>query len=353
MDRARWAPPVALLVLAPWAAEASWGGYPVTHYPLVALFLGPLYGGAALLIREFARRTGGGWPVIVLLAAAFGVVQAGLVDQSLFNPGFLDDTEYAGTAPAATVFGFGVDRAFIYVGNHVLLSICAPIMLVEAFSRTPYRPWLGGRGLLGIGVLYLLGSLMIFADDENGRKGFVLSPGQWGLAVAVIVTLAGLALLPRWRRTPRPRTGRVPHPLLFGAGVLAVHVGLWFVSGWSAVGFQVVAVLAGVALVAAWSRRVGWTARHVVAGWSAALLAAAAGAAFSPAYVPTSALLGVVSDVTVGVLAVALVACAYRRAGAGSPPSNRSANEAEARTAGGVTGKPERPAGDAKPCRRR
>ncbi|SNR42784.1 hypothetical protein [Actinomadura mexicana] len=40
----------------------------------------------AVLIREAARRTGRGWPTIVLLGAAFGLVQAGLIDQSLFNP---------------------------------------------------------------------------------------------------------------------------------------------------------------------------------------------------------------------------------------------------------------------------
>ena len=40
----------------------------------------------ALLIREVARRRGLGWPGILLLAAAFGVVQAGLVDQSMFSP---------------------------------------------------------------------------------------------------------------------------------------------------------------------------------------------------------------------------------------------------------------------------
>ncbi|MBW6439228.1 hypothetical protein KZ829_36450 [Actinoplanes hulinensis] len=308
MGRARWVPVVALLVLAPWAAEASWGGFPVTWYPFLVLFLGPLYGGAAVLIREAARRSGGGWPVIVLLAAAFGVVQAGLVDQSLFNPGFLDDTEFAGSAP-----GFA-EKALDYVGNHVLLSICAPIMLVEAFLRTPYRhrPWLGGRGLLGVGVLYLLGSLMIFADDEDGRKGFVLSPEQLGLAVAVIVALAGVALLPRWRRAPRPGVGWVPHPLLFGSVLLAVHMGLWFVTGWFGVGVRVAVVVSVVVLVPAWSRRAGWSPRHVVAGWSAGLVAAAAGAAFAPAYVPTSAVLGVVSDVVVVLLAVTLAAVAYR-----------------------------------------
>jgi hypothetical protein len=47
-----------------------------------------LYGAAALLIRELARRFGVDWPGIVDLAAAFGIVQAGVVDQSLFSESY-------------------------------------------------------------------------------------------------------------------------------------------------------------------------------------------------------------------------------------------------------------------------
>jgi hypothetical protein len=316
-----WVPVLALLVLAPWTAECSWGGFAVGDFPLVILFLGPLYGSAAVLIREVSRRTGGGWPVMVLLAGAFGVVQAGLVDQALFNSDFLDDTEYADLAQASTAtlvpaFGFSADQAITYLGNHVLLSICAPIMLVESAVRAPYRhrPWLGRRGLLGLGVLYLLGSLMIFSDHEAGRKGFVLGPAQAGLAVAVVIVLVGAAMLPRWRRTPPRRAGFVPHPLLFGLLLLAIHLSLWFVSGWPGVGVRVVAIVCVVALVATWSRRAGWMQRHVAAGWSASLVAVAAGAFLVPAYQPMSALIALVSDVTVGVVTLVLVIGSYRLA---------------------------------------
>ncbi|WP_229073370.1 hypothetical protein [Actinoplanes sp. DH11] len=176
----------------------------------------------------------------------------------------------------------------------------------------------------------MLGSLMIFADGEDGRKGFLLSPAQAGLAVLVVVVLVATALLPRWRGVHRGRAGRVPHPLVFGSLALAVHLGLWFVAGWPGVGARVLAVVAVVAVVGVWSRRSGWTQRHVVAGWSAGLLAAAAGAGLSPAYQPMSAAMAVASDVTVGVVALMLVVTAYRlardneTAGAEQPaPSNR------------------------------
>ena len=49
------------------------------------VFLAPLYGGAALLVREVAVRAGRGWPGMLLLSWAFGVAMPGLVDLSLFT----------------------------------------------------------------------------------------------------------------------------------------------------------------------------------------------------------------------------------------------------------------------------
>ena len=174
-DLPRWrrlAAVVALMVLAPWSAECAWGGFTVADFPAVILFLGPMYGGAAVLIRETARRTGGGWPTIVLLAAAFGVFQAGLVDQSLFNPDFLADTQFAKTettAGATRIPGLhvSIEQVLIFVGNHIALSVCAPIAITESILAPGRRQvrWLRRPGLAGVTVVYLAGSLLIFNDD--------------------------------------------------------------------------------------------------------------------------------------------------------------------------------------------
>lgn len=81
---------LVLLLLAPVSAEllqAYLGdlGGPFGMVFLV-LFLAPLYGGAGLLIREIAARTGRGWPGRLLLAGAFGVAMPTLIDGSLFTP---------------------------------------------------------------------------------------------------------------------------------------------------------------------------------------------------------------------------------------------------------------------------
>jgi hypothetical protein len=47
--------------------------------------LAPMYGGGALLIREIVRRKGRGWPSIILLALAYGILGEGIATESLFN----------------------------------------------------------------------------------------------------------------------------------------------------------------------------------------------------------------------------------------------------------------------------
>jgi hypothetical protein len=293
---------VALLLLAPWTAECSWGGFTAADFPFVVLFLAPLYGGAAVLIREVARRTGRGWPAIVLLAAAFGVVQAGLVDQSLFNPHYLDDTEFAGEAVAATG---PWPRAVDFVGNHILLSICAPIALVESFAA-PHRrdrPWLGRRGLAAIAVLYLLGSVFIFFDS---RKGFLASPFQLAGAAAVAGGLIAAAM----RRWPSPAQRPAPRPIWVGLVVLGAGLMGWFVDGWPGVGVR---LALAAALVVRWSRRTGWRQEHVLAGWAAPLVVAAAGAYFVPNYQPASPAAALTGDIAISVITLALVAGACWR----------------------------------------
>ena len=92
--RERVWPVLGLFLFAPISAEYLLGydnliGRPVALLVGLLIF-GPLYGVPAVLIREAARRTGRGWPTILLLSFAAGLVQAGLVDQGLFNASYRD-----------------------------------------------------------------------------------------------------------------------------------------------------------------------------------------------------------------------------------------------------------------------
>ncbi|GIJ76068.1 hypothetical protein Xph01_05000 [Micromonospora phaseoli] len=314
----RLLPVVALLLLAPWAAECSWGGFAGADMLLVVIVLAPMYGGAAVLIREAARRTGGGWPMIVLLAAGFGVVQAGLVDQSLFNPDYLADTEFAELSAAdrtrIPVLGVSAQEVVGFLGNHVALTICAPIAVVESYLSPTrrLRPWLRTPGLITVTLLYLLGSLAVFADD-SGRKGFLASPGQLAGAAAVVLTLVVVAALPRWRRRPAPASATAPRPRRPAVLVLVVYLGVSMLSGWVGVVVAVVAIAALTALLIRWSGRTGWGQAHVLACAAGALVGAATLAYLVPPYAPASPTEALASDVVVSLLAVVLLTGAYAR----------------------------------------
>ena len=132
------------------------------------IILAPLYGTVAVLIREITRRTGRGWPTILLLSAAFGVIQAGLIDQSLFdNEVDADDPDWATQALVTLIPGLGVDAASLlnYVGGHVIWSFAAPIAVVESCApRIANRRWLGTVGVGVMVLLWALSAVLVFND---------------------------------------------------------------------------------------------------------------------------------------------------------------------------------------------
>ncbi|MFG1927877.1 hypothetical protein [Cryptosporangium sp. NPDC048952] len=327
--RRRIAAVVALGVLAPWAAECSWGGFALRDYLIVVVFLGPMYGGAVILIREAVRRAGRGWPSIALLGAAFGVFMAGLVDQSLFNPDYLDDTEYAGMIRDATLtqlpgLGLSVGDALNFVGNHIVLSVCLPIVVVESIVGPQGRrePWLGRWGLGAVGVLFVLGSLLIHSD---ATKGFAAAPHQIGVAVASIVVLVGPAFVPRslarrlawsWPRPKAwsdPRTKPAPAAFWCAVVTLIAAASSDLVPGWGGVAINVAVILTATVVIVRWSQRPGWTQRHVLAAFSGPLVLAAAVAYVVPNYAPASPTQALLGDVTITVVTVALLTAGFLR----------------------------------------
>ncbi|HEU5473569.1 MAG TPA: hypothetical protein VFV67_23225 [Actinophytocola sp.] len=260
----RLAPAIGLFVLAPVCAEYL-AGYDDSVGRVWALLgglliLGPLYGGPALIIREVVRRTGRGWPSMLLLAVAFGLVQAGLVDQSLFDPAYRDIDSWAGTRnpTAIPALGISVHTAIVFVAGHVVWSLGAPIAMVE--SLVPQRattPWLGRTGLAVTGVLYVLAALLIFADHQNTQQ-FLATLAQLISTTVLVAALIVVAFL--LGRQPRPAIDRAaPRPWRVGA-LAVIAFGVFDLAGtdWLGVAVQVTALTALVVLVGRGSRRTGW-----------------------------------------------------------------------------------------------
>src|ERR1017187_5968008 len=81
-------PAIGLFFIAPLVAEFLLGDLPITLLGALVV-LAPMYGGGALLIREAARRTGRGWPSIIVLGLAYAIFEEAFTTQTLFNPNYL------------------------------------------------------------------------------------------------------------------------------------------------------------------------------------------------------------------------------------------------------------------------
>lgn len=266
-----------MLLMAPVTAEYLIGYDDTIGSPAVLvfgiLFFAPLYGAPAVLIREVARRTGRGWPTILLLAAAFGLIEAGLVDQSLFDPDYRE-IPYWQDLRQPTYLPWFHTSAFMsisFVAGHVFGSIAAPIALAESWwpdrSRTP---WLGLPGLVTMAALWCAGSAFILGDQLSSTDFHISLVEGVGTAVVVVALVVVALRLPRDRGT---LAGFAPSPWVVLA-VSTVLLGVRSVvsTGWVPTVAAAGATVGWLVLVGRWSRQSGWSGVHVLAAVTGDLL---------------------------------------------------------------------------------
>jgi hypothetical protein len=264
---------LTILVLAPILAEllSSYLGETgdLGRMLFTVAFLAPLYGGACLVIREVCLRTGRGWTGRLLLAAAFGVTMATLVDGSLFTASRPDAVGFDEAVVVATIGGFPAFAAVSWVVGHVAISIGAPTALAEGlFPRIRERPWLGPVGTVLVGLFGVGIALLIRYDAETVRADGI--EAALSGAMALVLVAAAFSPLGRPRRAGEDR--RMPSPALTAcAGFVAMLVFDLAPTSWLGLALDL-----AVAAVAAWFLRERatpsnrWTANHVVAvAWGA------------------------------------------------------------------------------------
>jgi hypothetical protein len=309
-------PVIAVLLLAPVSAEYSSGYLENTGKPFELLFgllfFAPLYGGAALLVREISLRLGGGWPTRLLLASAYGLAQTGLIDLSLFTRHRADVAEWETIVGPTWVDGLGlsVGAGTSWTLGHVLLSTAGPLAIVEALAPgSRDRVWLRPRGLAVTGVAFLAVCWFVRHDQH---RAYGASPAAWQLGLVVLAVLglvaAGIVVARRSRPARRQRDGRPPPAvLLLGIGFVAMLAADLAFLNWATL-VATSAIVAGIGwyLVRA-GRRTGWSARQ--AGLLAAgALASRAALAFTnppPEGVPLAGKL--IQNVVFALIVLALV----------------------------------------------
>lgn len=215
---------LSLFVLSPLIAEYLLGSLPVAMIgilPVMAL----MYGSAAVLIREIARRAGRGWVSIALLACAYGFIEEGLVTQSLFNPNYLGLRLLDfGFIPA---LGTALPWLIYVISIHVVWSICVPIGLAESlFPAKRELPWLGPIGIAVFSLLFVGGCALV-AIFTYKQRPFMASGAQLTTTVFIVAALIVAAL--KW---PAAKVGVVPAPhavvlflaaLIFGSALMVLQ----------------------------------------------------------------------------------------------------------------------------------
>ncbi|MBX3134549.1 MAG: hypothetical protein KF689_14295 [Gemmatimonadaceae bacterium] len=267
----RIAPAFGLFFLSPLVAEFLLGNIAIDAI-WTGLFFAPLYGGGAVLIREVTRRTGRGWPTMLMLALAYAVIEEGLVTQSLFNPSYFGFDLLGPTH--IPLLGIGAWWTIYVLTLHTVWSIAVPIALVEGFVlNRNTTPWLGKPGLAVIGALFLLGAIVNYSLT-NDQEGFVASTQQ-RLGTIVVVLALIVAAFAIGRRPPPDVDRLAPNPWVVGVVSLLASsfftLGLYLPS-WATVGVWLVSFAGIAVLVTRWSRRVGWGASHELALAGGALL---------------------------------------------------------------------------------
>lgn len=252
---------VTLLFVAPLVAEYLLGDLPLSLLSALVV-LAPSYGGGAVLIREATRRSGRGWPTMLVLGAAYTVLAEGLVTQSLFNPDYLKLHMHFLAHAYIPMLGIGGWWTLFMFNLHTFWSMGASIALAEAlFPGEAERPWLGWVGDAVVAVVFALGLAASFGIGFK-QNHFLATPAQlWGSAAVSVLLVAGAFLLPAGKAGRVE--GPVPGPWATGAAALLLGLGVLLTPpmlGWGAVGLFLAIDVVFLVLLGVLSRRAGWGA---------------------------------------------------------------------------------------------
>jgi hypothetical protein len=305
---------ITLFFVAPFVAEFLLGNLPAKL--LIALIvLAPMYGGGAILIREFARRSNRGWPTMLLLGVAYALIEEGFIDQSLTNPDYLGIHGHFLDPAFVPALGIGFWWLIFMFNLHVFFSTATSIALVESlFPSRRTTPWLGNIGLAIFAVLFLLGGFAIARQTYRKDHYLTSTPQIIGIAIAAIALILIAFRLPA-ELTPSTKTS-IPRPwigsliaLVFGFLMLIIPMH-W---NWGAVASFVALDAAFLLILATLSRRPAWQPIHTLSIAAGGALAYGLHAFIENPVIPVSNAAARIGNTIFLTLALILIALAARR----------------------------------------
>lgn len=200
-------PVVVLFLLAPVLGELLSSSAPPAEFfnPFGFIILVILYGGGAVLARELIIRWQKGWISLLLLGAAYGIIEEGLMVKSFFDPNWVDIGILGSYGRWVGVNWVWSLELTIY---HAVISISIPVLLAELiFIGKRNESWVGQRGFIILFILFVADVAFGYFVLTTYRPGAV----QYWLTVVVVVTLILLAWrLPQQPFTPKTTALRKP-----------------------------------------------------------------------------------------------------------------------------------------------
>ncbi|HZY48120.1 MAG TPA: hypothetical protein VFE96_10025, partial [Candidatus Bathyarchaeia archaeon] len=248
-------PILLLFFLSPLVGEGLSGSTPPLAFlnPAVTLLLACLYGSGALLVRDYARRWRKGWRSILILGAAYGVIEEGIMVRSFFNPAWKDLGVLATYGRWLGTNWVWAEWLAIY---HAIFSITIPIFLVElTFPGSKMRIWLSTKARVLFHGLLVLSIIL-------GFSAFPYDPGVLAMVgcITAVVILGWLAkripnispqsrdLKLSWKRlVPLGLSAPAVFFLLFNSALIPFPAGTMILGGFLVLGYE--------RLLARWARK--------------------------------------------------------------------------------------------------
>ena len=277
----RWrllSPALALFFLSPLIGELLSGSAPPAEFfnPVGFIMLAVLYGGGAILAREMTHRWDKSWPTLLVLGAAYGVAEEGLMCKSFFDPAWMDSGLLGSYGRWVGVNWVWAAELTIY---HAVFSIAIPVLLVSLiFAMQRQQPWVSRRKFYGLFFLWLINGILIFLFISPYR------PPAFHYVTAIVVTI-GLCMLARWLPCPRAvygqRSKEVAHPIWFllvgFVGTFALFFLVWVVPRKGIHPLLTIGLMACLVILVGWivlrlSSGGAWSQKHQLSLLSGALV---------------------------------------------------------------------------------
>jgi hypothetical protein len=262
---------LGLFFLSPFVAEYLLGNISISAIAALP-FLALMYGCGAILIREITRHRGYGWPTLILMGLAYGILEEGLITQSLFNPSYANANLLSNAA--IPELGISAWWTLFVLTLHTVWSTSVPIALIESFmSNRKTTPWLGKVGISITSVLFVVGMILTFYGSY-AQGHFLATPTQLISTLIAIFIVIIIAFSIGHVPSALVR-GDAPNPWIIGV-VSLIASSLFMIvreyNAWGAVVFWLLLFTIMAFLFLHWSRRKGWGNTHELALAGGALL---------------------------------------------------------------------------------